>query len=411
MNMFARLSARARLRPAVSRRRLLSQGIASAAAVVAAPAVLGAGAAKPYRAAVIGHTGHGDYGHGLDVVWRDVPQAELVAVADPDPKGLAEAGKRLGVSKLYPDYRKMLDEVKPHLLSIAPRWIDRHCEYVVAAAESGVKGIYLEKPLCRTLAEADAMLAACDTHRVKVALAFQTRYSPKLTVIRDLIASGKLGQVIEFRARGKEDSRGGAEDLWVLGPHLMDLMIHFAGPATSAFGSVFQQGRPVRKEDARPGNEGIARLAGDEVHAMYRLAHGVTAYFDSIKNAGGGPRFALWILGSKGVIEMGTNYMPFAFFLPHTSWSQPRAKKDWIPISTAGPGKPEPLAGAGPHQGNVAAVKDIIQAIETDRQPIANLAEARAGLEMIVAVFASHLAGRPVTLPLAERGDPLAPAK
>ncbi len=410
MNAFGQLPAGGCVRPALSRRRLLSQSVTGAAAVLAAPAVLRGAAAKPYRAAVIGHTGHGDYGHGLDVVWRDVPQADLVAVADPDPKGLADAGKRLGVHKLYTDYRKMLDEVKPDLVSIAPRWIDRHCEYVVAAAQSGVKGIYLEKPLCRTLAEADAMLAACDKHRVKLALAFQTRYSPKLPVIRDLLASGKLGQVIEFRARGKEDSRGGAEDLWVLGPHLMDLMIHFAGPATSVFGSVFHEGRPVRKEDARPGNEGIARLAGDEVHAMYRLAKGVTAYFDSIKNAGGGPRFALWILGSKGVIEMGTNYMPFAFFLPHTSWSHPRAKKDWIPISTAGPGKPEPLAKAGPHDGNVAAVKDIIQAIETDRQPIANLADARAGLEMIVGVFASHLAGRPLAIPLAERGDPLGPA-
>lgn len=408
MHAFGHSSAGAYVRPAVSRRRLLAQSVAGAAAVLAAPAVL-RGAAKPYRAAVIGHTGHGDYGHGLDVVWRDVPQAELVAVADPDPKGLSEAGKRLGVSRLYTDYRKMLDEVKPHLLSIAPRWIDRHCEYVVAAAEAGVKGIYLEKPLCRTLAEADAMVAACDKHRVKLALAFQTRYSPKLRVIGELIASGKLGRVVEFRARGKEDSRGGAEDLWVLGPHLMDLMIHFAGPATSVFGRAFQEGRPVRKEDARPGNEGIARLAGDEVHAMYRLSSGVTAYFDSIKNAGGGPRFALWILGSKGVIEMGTNYLPFAFFLPHTSWSHPRAKKDWIPISTAGLGKPEPLAGAGPHDGNVAAVKDIIEAIQSDRQPVAHLANARAGLEMIVGVFASHLSGRPVTLPLAERGDPLGP--
>lgn len=410
MNAFGPSPAEVCLRPAVSRRRLLSRSVAGAAAVFAAPAVLRAAAAKPYRAAVIGHTGRGDYGHGLDVVWRDVPQAQLVAVADPDPKGLAQAGKRLGVSNLYTDYRKMLEEVKPHLLSIGPRWIDRHCEYVVAAAQSGVKGIYLEKPLCRTLAEADAMVAACDKHRVKLAVAFQTRYSPKLRVIGELIASGKLGQVIEFRARGKEDSRGGAEDLWVLGPHLMDLMIHFAGPAKSVFGSVFQKGRPVRQEDARPGNEGIAHLAGDEVHAMYRLGSGVTAYFDSIKNAGGGPRFALWILGSQGVIEMGTNYLPFAFFLPHTSWSRPRAKKDWIPISTAGPGKPEPLEGAGPHDGNVAAVQDIIEAIETDRQPVAHLAGARAGLEMIVGVFASHLAGRPLPLPLAERGDPLAAA-
>ncbi len=390
-------------------RRAFLAGAAAAAAGLAAPALVrGAEAGKRYRAAVIGHTGRGDYGHGLDLVWRGVPEAELVAVADADPRGLAEAGKRLGAAKQYADYRKMLDEAKPDLVTIAARWVDQHRDMVVAAAQAGVKGIYLEKPLCRTLAEADEMVAACDKNKVKLAIAFQTRYSPKLAVIAELISTGKLGQVIEFRARGKEDARGGAEDLWVLGPHLMDLILHFGGGPQSCYATVLQQGRPVRKEDARPGNEGIARLAGDEVHAMYRMAGGATAYFDSIKNAGGGPRFGLWILGSKGVVEIGTNYMPYAFFLPHTSWSQPRAKKQWVPISTAGPGKPEPLVGAGPHEGNVAAVKDLIEAIEKDRPPLAGLHAARTGLEMIVAVFESHLQNKPVSFPLANRQDPLA---
>ena len=47
-------------------------------------------AAKKYRVGVIGHTGRGGYGHGLDRVWRDIPQAEIVGVADPDPKGLVK---------------------------------------------------------------------------------------------------------------------------------------------------------------------------------------------------------------------------------------------------------------------------------------------------------------------------------
>ncbi|MBM4050479.1 MAG: gfo/Idh/MocA family oxidoreductase, partial [Planctomycetes bacterium] len=39
-----------------------------------------------YRTAVIGRTGRGNYGHGLDVVWKDVENAEIVAVADEDAK-------------------------------------------------------------------------------------------------------------------------------------------------------------------------------------------------------------------------------------------------------------------------------------------------------------------------------------
>ena len=35
-----------------------------------------------YRVAVIGHTGRGNYGHGLDVVWREIANVQIVAVAD-----------------------------------------------------------------------------------------------------------------------------------------------------------------------------------------------------------------------------------------------------------------------------------------------------------------------------------------
>ena len=143
-----------------------------------------------YRAAVIGHTGRGDYGHGLDKVWREIPEVEIVAVADADEQGLAAAVKRLGAPRASRDYRQMLDEVKPDLVSICPRWLDQHRDMVVAAAERGVRGIYLEKPLCRTLAEADEMIAACERHQVKLAIAHQTRYSPKLPVMRELIESG-----------------------------------------------------------------------------------------------------------------------------------------------------------------------------------------------------------------------------
>jgi len=46
---------------------------------------------RTYRVGVIGRTGRGDYGHGLDAVWRDVPGTQVVAVADDDKLGLAAA--------------------------------------------------------------------------------------------------------------------------------------------------------------------------------------------------------------------------------------------------------------------------------------------------------------------------------
>ena len=359
-----------------------------------------------YRVGVIGHTGRGNYGHGLDTVWQHVPDVEIVAVADADEAGRAAAAKRLGAPQSFADYRQLLDEARPDIVSIAQRWIDQHAEMVLAAAERGIH-IYIEKPLCRSLDEADRMVAACEKHNVKLAIAHQTRYSPKIQVIRDLIADGEIGELLELRGRGKEDQRGGGEDLWVLGSHVMNLMTTFCGEPTWCFASVEQDGRPITQEDVQEGNEGIGPLAGDAVRAMYGLPDGVTGYFGSHRNAGGNPgRFGLQLFGSKGIIEVLTGYLPVAHILIDPSWSPGRSGAKWMPISSAGIGEPEPLNGDN-HTGNVVACNDLIDAIEQDRQPECNIYEARTTTEMIVAVFDSHRTHAPVELPLKNRQNPL----
>jgi len=393
---------------AIDRRRFMAAATTATVASSSLWSTRGADSAK-YRACVIGHTGRGNYGHGLDRVWLDVPNVQVVAVADADAGGLAATIKRLGSPKGFSDYRRMLDETKPDLVTVAPRWLDQHRNMVVAAAERGVRGIYLEKPMCRTLTEADEMVAVCEKHHVKLAIAHQTRYSPKIEVIRRLIDSGKLGRLLEFRARGKDDHRGGGEDLWVLGTHVLNLMGHFGDQPESCFAVVRQDGRPIEPKDVRPGNEGIGPLAGDEIHAMYRLAGGVTGYFDSIRNGRGTPtRFGLRIFGSEGVLELhDTGYLPDVRFLADSSWSPGRTGRKWATVSSAGLDKPEPLENGGLHAGNVLAVKDLIDAVEQDRQPVSNIYEARTATEMIVAVFESQRIGRPVTFPPENRENPL----
>jgi len=358
-----------------------------------------------YRIGVIGRTGRGNYGHGLDTVWLKFPQCEIVGVADPDEKGRAAAAQRLKAPQAYADFRQLLDEAKPDIVAICPRWIDEHRDMAVAAAERGVH-IYMEKPFCRTPAEADEIIAACEKQNVKLALAHQTRYSPKLQVVRDLIADGKLGDILELRGRGKEDHRGGGEDLWVLGSHVFNLMHHFGGEPLWCMADVTIGGRPVRREHVKPGNEGLGALAGDSVSAMYGLDGGETGYFGSRKGAGG-DRFGLQIFGSKGVLEILTGHLPSVSFLPDPTWSPGRSNARWIPVSSAGLGQPEPLQDGGLDAGNVLAVKDLLSAIENDRQPECNALEGRTTVEMISAVFESYRTGGRVTLPLEQRNNPL----
>jgi predicted dehydrogenase len=362
---------------------------------------------KIYRVAVIGHTNRGNYGHGIDTVWLSVPGTLIVAVADADKEGLAEAAKRLKTDRVYNDYRQMLDETKPDIVAICPRWLDQHRDMVVAAADRGIH-VYMEKPMCRSLVEADEMVAACERSQVRLAIAHQTRYSPKIQAVKDLIAAGKLGRILEYRGRGKEDRRGGGEDLWVLGSHIMDLIRNFGDEPQWCMASVLQDGRPIRRSDVVEGNEGIGPLAGDAVRAMYGMPDGSTAYFSSYRNATGNPsRFGLQIFGSQGIVEILTGHLPAVKYLPDASWSPGRSGKQWLDVSSAGIGEPEPYQDGGLGGGNVLAVKDLIDAIEEDRQPEASVYEARGTVEMIAAIFESQRTGCPAAMPLKNRQNPL----
>ena len=397
-----------RLSTASNRRQFLGQAFVASGMTVSARMAWSASATEKYRVAVIGHTGRGNYGHGMEKVWADVPNTQVVAVADADAAGLARTSASLHVPG-FRDYRAMLNEVRPDLVAVGPRWLDQHCDMVIASANAGVKGIYLEKPMCRDLEEADKMVAACEQSGTKLAMATQNRYSPRTRIIAELIQSGKLGDVVEIRARGKDDRRGGGEDLWVLGTHMLDLMSLFGGDAQSCYATVHEKGVPITAKHVREGAEGIGPLAGDEVHAMYRLASGVVGYWDSKRNAKGTPsRFGIRIQGTRGVVELyDTGLLPFAAYLPASAWSTARSNQQWLPITSAGIDQPESLPAGGLHEGNVAAVKDLIQAIEQSRQPLANIYEARKTVEMIAAVFESHRLGRAVDIPLRNRKNPL----
>ena len=363
---------------------------------------------KKYRAAVIGHTGKGNYGHGMENVWADVDAAELVAVADAHPEGLKKTSTRLGV-KGFADYRQMMTQTKPDLVAVGPRWLDQHRDMVVAAAEAGVKGIYLEKPMCQNLQQSDDMVAACEKSGTKLAMATQNRYSPQVKIIAKMIADGELGEIVEIRARGKDDRRGGGEDLWVLGTHMLDLMSLFGGGAKSCYAQVYQDGKLVTADNVYDGAEGIGPLAGDEIHAMYRLGIGVNGYWDSKRNMQGKPsRFGIRIQGTKAVVELyDTGSLPLTLYLPASSWSTGRSNTQWKRINSGGVDVPETISGGGLHEGNVLAVKDLIASIEEDREPLANIDEARKTVEMIAGVFESHRLRKSVDLPLENRTNPL----
>jgi predicted dehydrogenase len=356
-----------------------------------------------YRTAVIGWTGRGDYGHGLDLAVLNQPKLTVIAVADPDAGGRVRAAKRLGIERAYADYHELLEREKPQFVVVAPRWLDGHKDMILACAAHGVLGIFCEKPLAPDLAGCDAIVAACERSHVKLAMAFQTRYSPQYERIKAMIAGGVIGEILELRGRGKEDRRGGGEDLMVLGVHILDLCHDLLGEPAWCFARVSEGGRPVGRGDVRDGAEGIGPLAGDRVDAMFGFqGTPVVAHFATSRPPEPGRRFGLTICGSKGCIWMGTGWMPPAYHLPDPAWNAAGPTR-WRPIEGEEGGRSAPPPGNDLAAGNRAIVADLIRAVEADTQPLTNARAARTPIEMIMACYASHGRGGMVTLPLADR--------
>ena len=365
--------------------------------------------AAPLKVGVIGHTGRGNYGHGLDRVWLRIPSTRIVAVADPVEKGRKDCLKRLGVENGYADYRLMLQREKPDLVAVGPRHADQHRDMMLAAIQQGVKGLYVEKPFVRTLAEADEVIAAATAKQVKIAVAHRNRYHPALQTVKTLLADGAIGEVLEVRARGKCDRRGGGEDLWVLGSHLFNMLAFLFGNPQRCAASMLKDGKLVAPADVIEGAEGLGPLAGNELRAKYQLGDGTWATFDS-KAKDGSSGYAMQIVGSKGAIHVMVDRTPLAYFVAGNPFLPEKADRNWVPISSKGIGEKEPLTQIGEEVAtHQTAAEDLVAAVRGNRSPLCDADEGRWTLEFILGAFASHVqGGGMIELPLENRENPLA---
>ncbi len=366
---------------------------------------------KRWRVGLIGHTGRGDFGHGLSTAWLKFPDTEIVAVADADAKGLEREQGKTGAKQAFADYREMIAQTRPEIVAVCPRHVDQHHAMIMAAIEGGARGIYCEKPFCRTLEEADEIVAACQRSGTKLAIAHRNRYHPALAAIDAAVKAGAIGKPLEIRCRGKEDVRGGAQDLWVLGTHEFNLVPYFAGNVTACSAAMMLGKRSVAPADVVDGAEGIGPIAGDRLHARYETESGIPVYFDSIRQHGvSAAGFGMQVIGNAGIIDVRIDTEPLAHFVPGNPF-QPLAKpRPWIPISSAGIGKAEPIPEIGQQVANhIPAVRDLLAAIREDRPPLCSDIDGRATLEMVHGVYASHVqGGKVVSLPLATRTHPFA---
>jgi len=357
---------------------------------------------RTWRACVIGHTGKGNYGHDLDLSFRKIARARVVAVADPDEKGRMEAVRRAGAERGYGDFREMLRAEKPDIVVISPRHVVHRLEMVTAAAEVGAHA-FVEKPFATSLEEADAMLAVAAKHGVKLAVSHSIRLHPSILHAKKAVDDGLIGDLLEVRTRGKEDHRAGGEDWMVHGPHVLSLMRLFAGEPLWCSGRVTVKGRDAAVQDRREASEPVGPVAGDNLRAEYAFPGGRHGFHAS-QNAGAPvtERFQVALYGTKGVIIIHISFDPTIVHLADPLWSAGKSGAAWKPL----PGLPV----VEPWKAEDAArriAEDLMRSVETGATSAVDGNEAIRTLEMVLAVYPSHLSGGRVTFPLKDRRHPL----
>lgn len=118
-------------------------------------------------------------------------KAEIVAACDLNAELLEKRKADWGIKDVYTDYHDLLKNEKVEVVDICtPPFM--HAEMAIAAAEAG-KHIVVEKPMCRTLEEGDAMIAAARRAGVKLMTAESYVFVTPFVRARQLIDAGEIG--------------------------------------------------------------------------------------------------------------------------------------------------------------------------------------------------------------------------
>jgi predicted dehydrogenase len=341
----------------------------------------------PYRAAVIGLGRMGStfddeierggtiflpYCHAPS--YHAAPGVELVAGADLHHEQRRIFGERWDITgeHLYEDYRDMLAAEQLDLVSICTTARLRS-RIVQDVARAGVKGIWAEKPLSLTLAEADTMIEVCREHRVALAVNCARRWTPHFAEARRLIDSGELGDLLQITVYAECG-------LSHNGSHAIDTIRFLAGGRIEwVFGEI--ESDEVAQGEGDPRGNGY--LAFD---------NGVRAYLRSTPC--GAASWEIDIIGTEGRIRSLSGGMEVEYWKLCDGGPRNRRIAAKLPFPL-----PARIQGMG-----LSIISDLIDAAEEGRQPLCSGEDGRAALETALALRESHRrGGTKVHLPLEDR--------
>ncbi len=362
--------------------------------------------------------------HGMHVAFRGIPNVEVVGLVDGSTSNIEAKLAHTEATRHYLSCEALLEKEKPDIVVLTSRLPSDHLDQIRLFAENGCH-IYCEKPLTALLHEADEIIQIAERNSIKIAMAHPCRNGLGFVTMKRLMESGKIGIPLTVHGWGKSDHRGGGEDMMTLGTHIFDLMVYLFGQPESVSADVRVNGKPFTGPELTKTVEPIGPAAGDELFATFRFQDGVRGIFESRKNLyKGDNRMGICVIGSKGMLshrfsDSDRAPQPLRFSNApaapaHESISETIALHEDRVIPNAQPldysllGTEDIPPGPIFIEAGRYGVWDLMQSIQEDRQPIANIYDARVALEMIYGVYASHLAKTPIYFPLTDRRHPLA---
>jgi predicted dehydrogenase len=311
---------------------------------------------------------------------RAIPGVEVIGLAD-EEAGRGRHFANQFQARYFSSYAELLAEKPDGVLVCSEN--AKHRPLIELAAAAGAH-ILSEKPLATTLADAQAMLDACQKAGVILMTAFPMRFSPPLIEVKSTLAGGGLGQLYSCAATNQGELPRHHRE-WFVDPDLagggavMDHTVHLAdilrwyleSEVVELFAQTNQiiQGDTVRVETG-----GLLLLT---------FANGVFATIDcswsrpkTYPTWGG---LTLELVGERGVLNVD------AFKQTYTLYGRDNAKPTW---------------GFWGSDVNQAMIEEFVAAIREKRPPKVSGYDGYKALEIALAAYQSAQTGQPVRLPV-----------
>ena len=211
----------------------------------------------------VGVIGCGYWGGNLVRNFHELPEADLVGIAELDAERREHLRSRYSRIKILEDHRQLLDsDIDAVAIATPP---STHAALSIEALEAG-KHVLVEKPLATSIGEADAMLKAAEEAGRILMVGHTFEYNPAVESLRSLVRSGELGNIYYIQATRVNLGlfQPDVNVLWDLAPHDLSILRFLLGSDAIAV-------RAHGKDHVRKGIEDVAWMTVE-------YAEGITAH-------------------------------------------------------------------------------------------------------------------------------------